>query len=183
MADAEQPYILSIADADIDLLHRKLDLVRLPDELDGAGWEYGVPLADVGRLLARWKEGFDWRAAEARINEIPQFTRNIDVDGFGTLDVHYIHQKSLVKNAIPLLFLHGWPGHFLEVRKLLPLLTSVSSDHPSFHVVAPSLPNFGFSEAPSKPGFRGIHYAEVRVSTVLALHKASSLRCFRWRTN
>lgn len=61
------------------------------------------------------------------------------------------------------------PGHFLEVRKLLPLLTEASPDHPSFHVVAPSLPNFGFSEAAKKPGFRGDQYAEVVHKLMLAL--------------
>lgn len=61
------------------------------------------------------------------------------------------------------------PGHFLEVRKLLPLLTEASPDHPSFHVVAPSLPNFGFSEAATKRGFRGDQYAEVVNKLMLAL--------------
>lgn len=104
---AEQPFKVSVSDADLDLLHRKLELVRLPDELEEAGWEYGAPLADVKRLVGRWKDGFDWRKAEAAINEFPQFTRDIDVDGFGTLNIHYIHQRSAVANAIPLLFVHG----------------------------------------------------------------------------
>ncbi|OBZ72742.1 putative epoxide hydrolase [Grifola frondosa] len=154
----EHPFKLSVLQTDIDNLHKKLDIARLPDELDDAGWEYGVPLADVTRLLAHWKDGFDWRKAEAEINELPQFTRDIDVDGFGTLNIHYVHQQSAAQNAIPLLFIHGWPGHFLEVRKLLPLLTHASPDHPSFHVVAPSLPNFGFSEGPSKKGFSLTQY-------------------------
>lgn len=91
----------------------------------------------------------------------------------------YIHQKSSVDNAVPPLFVHGCksqygrgsmqhltqsptgPGHFLEVRKMLPILTAVSSDHPSFHGVALSLPGFGFSEAPEKKGFAGPRFAEV----------------------
>ncbi|OBZ71114.1 putative epoxide hydrolase [Grifola frondosa] len=170
MSDAtEQPFKLSIPDSELDLLRRKLDLARLPDELDEAGWEYGVPLADIRRLLARWKDSFDWRKAEAAMNEFPQFTRNIEVDGFGTLNIHYIHQKSTVENAVPLLFVHGWPGHFLEVRKMLPLLTTVSPVHPSFHVVALSLPGYGFSEAPKKKGFAGDQYAEVANKLMLAL--------------
>ncbi|OBZ71438.1 putative epoxide hydrolase [Grifola frondosa] len=170
MSDAtEQPFKLSIPDSELDLLRKKLDLARLPDELDEAGWEYGVPLADIRRLLARWKDGFDWRKAEAAINEFPQFTRNIEVDGFGTLNIHYVHRKSTVENAVPLLFVHGWPGHFLEVRKMLPLLTTVSPDHPSFHVVALSLPGYGFSEAPKKKGFAGGQYAEASNKLMLAL--------------
>ncbi len=175
----ERPFTLSVPDADLELLRKKLDLVRFPDELDGAEWHYGAPLADVKRLVARWKDGFNWRDAEARINTLPMFTRDIDVDGFGTLNIHYVHQKSELKDAIPLLWVHGCkcrmpcacynhvdcvvlgPGHFLEGRKLLPLLTSSSPDYPSFHVVMISLPGFGFSEAPKKPGFAGRQYAEV----------------------
>nr|VWO97451.1 BTP domain-containing protein [Ganoderma boninense] len=97
------------------------------------------------------------------------FTRDIDVDGFGTLNVHYVHQTSEVKGAIPLLFVHGWPGHFLEVKKVLPLLTAGGDDQPSFHVVTPSLPGFGFSEAPHKPGFKGPQYAELLNKLMLSL--------------
>ena len=102
-----QPFTLSVPDADLELLRKKLDITRFPDEVEGAGWDYGVPLADVQRLVARWKDGYDWRAAEAKINEIPQYTTDVGVDGFGTLNVHFVHQRSEVKNAIPLLFVHG----------------------------------------------------------------------------
>ena len=104
---AEQPFTLAVPDTDLELLHKKLDLVRFPDELHGAGWDYGVPLADIKRLVTRWKDGFDWRAAEAGINRIPQYTQDIKVDGFSVLNIHYVHLKSTVKNAVPLLFLHG----------------------------------------------------------------------------
>ena len=103
----ETAFKLHVPQADLDLLHQKLALTRLPDELEGAGWDYGVPLAEVKRLVARWKEGFDWRAAEDKINELPMFTRDIEVEGFGTLNMHYVHQRSTVAGAIPLLFCHG----------------------------------------------------------------------------
>ncbi|KAI1794408.1 epoxide hydrolase [Ganoderma leucocontextum] len=167
--NAEKPFTLAISDADIEHLRRTLELARFPDELDGAGWDYGAPLADVKRLAAHWKRGFDWRKAETEINKLPMFTRDIEVDGFGTLNVHYVHQVSGVKGAIPLLFVHGWPGHFLEVKKLLPLLTAGGKDQPSFHVVAPSLPGFGFSEAPHTPGFKGQQYAELLNKLMLSL--------------
>lgn len=103
-----QPFTLAIPDADLDLLHKKLDLTRLPDELDDAGWTYGAPLADVRRLVARWKDGYNWRTHEAEINEtLQQFTRDIQVEGFETLNVHYVHQRSKVDGAVPLLFVHG----------------------------------------------------------------------------
>ncbi|KAH8077024.1 alpha/beta-hydrolase [Cristinia sonorae] len=166
---AEKSFKLAVPDTELDYLRKKLDLVRFPDELEDAGWQYGVPMDAVRRLTARWKEGFDWRAAEAKINELPQFTRDIEVEGFGTLNIHYVHQKTVAKNAIPLLFVHGWPGHFLEVSKLLPLLTSDTGDDPKFHVVALSLPGFGFSEAPKKKAFMMSHYAEVGHKLMLAL--------------
>ncbi|KAI0325055.1 alpha/beta-hydrolase [Cubamyces sp. BRFM 1775] len=169
MTSWAKPFTVDVPDADLELLRKKLELATFPDELENAGWEYGTPLEDVKRLTAHWKDAFDWRKAEKAINEIPQFTTDIEVDGFGSLNIHFVHQKSKVENAIPLLFVHGWPGHFLEVRKLLPILTSESPDHPSFHVVAPSLPGFGFSEAPSKPGFAGSQYAEVFNKLMLSL--------------
>lgn len=104
---SEKPFTLHVPDSDIEFLKKKLELTRLPDELDGAAWDYGTPLDDVKRLLARWKDGFDWRASEVAINKLPQFTRDIEVDNFGTLNIHYVHQKSQVENAIPLLFVHG----------------------------------------------------------------------------
>ncbi|KAI0747811.1 epoxide hydrolase [Daedaleopsis nitida] len=169
MSSSAQPFTLSVPDADLDLLRKKLELVRFPDELEGVGWDYGVPLADVKRVIAHWRNGFDWRAAEAKINQLPMYTQDIEVEGHGSLNIHFVHQKSESPNAIPLLFVHGWPGHFLEVRKLLPLLTASSPDHPSFHVVAPSLPGFAFSEAPHKPGFAGYQYAETLNKLMVSL--------------
>ncbi|KAH9942182.1 alpha/beta-hydrolase [Epithele typhae] len=166
---AETPFTIAVPEADIELLHKKLDLARFPDELEGAEWAYGAPLADIKRLAAHWRNGFDWRKAEAAINTIPMFTRDIEVEGFGTLNLHYIHRKSDVKNAIPLLFVHGWPGHFLEVEKMLPILTGSSPDLPSFHVVAPSLPGFGFSKAVKKPGFKSSQYGELFNKLMLSL--------------
>ncbi|KAJ7447329.1 Alpha/Beta hydrolase protein [Mycena galericulata] len=167
---SETPFKIAIPDATIHRLHQKLELTDLPDELDGAGWEYGVPLADVKRLVSRWRGGYDWRQHEAQLNAaLPQFTRPIPVDGHGTLAIHYVHQRSEVAGAIPLLFVHGWPGSFLEARKIIPLLTEKSGDHPSFHVVALSLPGFGFSEGPSTKGFDMAQYAEVGNKSMLAL--------------
>ncbi|TFK93141.1 alpha/beta-hydrolase [Polyporus arcularius HHB13444] len=165
----ERPYSISIPHSELDFLKKKLELTRFPDELEGAAWNYGAPLSDIKRLVGHWQDGYDWRKSEAALNKLPMFTRDIEVEGFGTLNIHYVHQKSDVAGAIPLLFAHGWPGSFLEVRKLLPLLSAGGPDHPSFHVVAPSLPGFGFSEGPSKPGFKGPQYAEVLNKLMLAL--------------
>ncbi|KZV68201.1 alpha/beta-hydrolase [Peniophora sp. CONT] len=168
---SEQSFTISVPDAQLDLLKRKLELTRLPDELEGAGWDYGVPRADVERILGRWKDGYDWRAEEAALNkDLPMFTRDIAVEGHGPLNVHYVHQKSAVAGAIPLLFVHGWPGSFIEVRKILPLLvTPDDSTAPAFHLVALGLPGYGFSKAAKKPGFGPNQMAETGHKLMLAL--------------
>lgn len=103
----ETPFTINIPDDHLAALKQKLELTTFPDELEGAGWDYGVPLADVKRLVAYWKDGFDWRKQEQKLNELPHFTRDVSVDGYGSLNIHYVHQKSEVKDAIPLLFVHG----------------------------------------------------------------------------
>ncbi|KAK0468866.1 Alpha/Beta hydrolase protein [Armillaria novae-zelandiae] len=170
MAPSETPFKISIPDEKLKLLQQKLALVTFPDELEDSGTKYGASLKDIQRLVARWKDGFDWRAQEAALNaELPQFTRDIEVENFGVLNIHYVHKKSEVEGAVPLLFVHGWPGSFIEVRKILPLLTASSSEHPSFHVVALSLPGYGFSEASKKQNFKLAQYAEVANKLMLAL--------------
>jgi pimeloyl-ACP methyl ester carboxylesterase len=85
------------------------------------------------------------------MNKLPNYSTPISVDGFGTLDIHFVYQKSGVKNAIPLLFCHGWPGSFMEVTKMLPLLKG-GDGRPAFDIVAPSLPNYCWSEGVKKVG-------------------------------
>lgn len=100
-------YQINVPDAQIERLHKKLDLATFPDELESADqWKYGSPLTDIKRLTEAWKT-FDWRKAEAKLNQLPQFMTSIKPDGFDPIDIHYIYQPSTVKNAIPLLFCHG----------------------------------------------------------------------------
>ncbi|KAG2342081.1 alpha/beta-hydrolase [Suillus weaverae] len=167
---SETPFQINVPDEKLTTLRATLELATFPDELEDAGWKYGPPLADMKRLTERWRNEYDWRKYEKEINEeLPMFTRDIDVDGFSTLNIHYVHKKSESVDAIPLLFCHGWPGSFLEVSKILPLLTASAPEHPSFHVVALSLPGFGFSEAPRKQGFGINQYAEVAHKLMIAL--------------
>jgi len=143
-----RPYTIHVPDAKIQRLKQKLAVFDLPDEVpDVEPWSRGAPLADIQRLARYWADGFDWRKAEARLNkQLTQFTTEIDVDNYGTYDVHFVHQRSSHNNAIPLLFVHGWPGSFIEVTKILPLLVGGDGkDQPAFHVVVPSLVDFGFS--------------------------------------
>ena len=145
------PFKIAISDTKIRRLKEKLALTDFPDEVSGPEpWERGSPLADVKRLALYWQQEFDWRKAEAHLNAFPQYTAKIGVDGFDTYDVHFIHQVSIIGNAIPLLFIHSWPGSFIEVTKILPQLVKGGEDSPAFHVVAPCLIDFGFSSASKK---------------------------------
>ncbi|RDW88354.1 hypothetical protein BP6252_00386 [Coleophoma cylindrospora] len=169
MADIKT-FNISVSESSIDILKQKLSLATFPDELDEAAWDYGTPLTDVKRLTKYWLEKYDWRTHEEKLNKMPQFITPIPVDGFGELDIHFVHQKSEVEHAIPLLFIHGWPGSFHEVEKILPLLTNTKcGEEPAFHVVAPSLPNFGFSGTVRKRGFRIPQYAETCHKLMLKL--------------
>lgn len=160
------PFKIDIPQTRIDKLKQKLSLAEFPDELPNAGWDMGCPLSDIKRLAKAW-ETFDWRSAEASLNQHPHFHTSIEIENFETLDIHFIHQKSEDPNAIPLLFVHGWPGSFIEVLKILPLLQK--SSNPGFHVIAPSLPNYGFSQGVSKRGFGLAQYAETCNKLMLQL--------------
>jgi pimeloyl-ACP methyl ester carboxylesterase len=180
MADIE-PFTISIPDSDIADLKTRLSLARFPNELDSAAWDYGAPLADVQRLTSYWKDKFDWRRAEQKLNALPNFRTTITVQGFEPLKIHFLHRRSPVANAVPLLFVHGWPGSFIEVTKMLDELALASSSRPestgskitaaapAFHIVAPSLPNFGFSEGPTRKGFAITQYAEACHKLMLQL--------------
>jgi hypothetical protein len=99
---------IKVPDQQLELLKKKLELVTFPNELEEAQWDYGAPLADIKRLVSYWQDKFDWRAHEAAINAaLPQFTMDVPVDGFEKINIHFVHQKSSVENAIPLIFVHG----------------------------------------------------------------------------
>lgn len=106
--DAPTPYRISIQNSQLEDLRQRLQLTRFPDELDNVAWDYGAPLSDIKRLTAYWKDGYDWRKHEAALNaELPQFTLDIAVANFGSLNIHFVHKKSDVPGAIPLCFVHG----------------------------------------------------------------------------
>ena len=159
-----KPYKINVSQLRIEELRQRLALSKFPSQLDGPDlWGYGTPVNEVQRLAKYWRDGFNWRKAEAKINMLPNFMTSIFVEGFGDLDIHFVHQPSSNTNAVPLLFCHGWPGSFLEVSKLLPLLKD------DFHVVAPSVPNFGFSSGVTKAGFTFSQYAETINKLMLKL--------------
>ncbi|XP_044717720.1 alpha/beta hydrolase fold domain-containing protein [Hirsutella rhossiliensis] len=169
MSSQVEPFRIEVPDSAIQRLKEKLAASTFADEVDFSDdWNYGAPLADVKRLAAYWRQGFDWRAHEAKLNELPQFQTRVAVEGFGELNIYLVHKRSSQPGSIPLLFCHGWPGSFVEVNKILPLLTEADQG-PSFHVVAPSLPNFGFSDGVIKRGFGIPQYAETLHKVMLKL--------------
>ena len=110
---SETPFQISVPDDALALLRRKLSDARFPDEIDDVGWDYGVPLSDLKRLVNKWKDSYDWRDHERELNKLPMFTCDIEVEGFGALNIHYVHQRSEVQGAIPLLFVHGCTSHVI----------------------------------------------------------------------
>jgi hypothetical protein len=156
-----KPFKINVEDSVLADLKTRLNMARFPQELElpkGKEWSYGTPQRAVMELTEYWKTQFDWRKVEAELNEsLPQFIASLDAGApHGALDIHFVHKRSKNAHAIPLIFIHGWPGNFTEVRllfmhgglmtkcdfqvsKILELLTNPTDpENPSFHVVAPS---------------------------------------------
>jgi pimeloyl-ACP methyl ester carboxylesterase len=166
MADAEiRPFRVDIPQADLDDLQDRLARTRWANELPPEptedrvrnspvppGWEYGVPLDYVQRLVAYWRDGYDWRAWEARINSHPQFTTEIDGQ-----NVHFLHVRSPEPEATPLILTHGWPCSCVEYLDLIGPLTDPRAyggdPADAFHVVVPDLPGFAFSGPTTEKGW------------------------------
>jgi pimeloyl-ACP methyl ester carboxylesterase len=154
------PFTVSIADAALADLNRRLEQTRWPDEVGEGAWEFGMPRKVLREVVAYWRDHFDWRASERRLNALPQFT--IEIDG---RIVHYVHVKGADSESAPLLLTHGWPGSFVEMYRIIPLLTDPSNNGltglRSFDVIVPSLPGFGFSQAPDGPGTNSCAVASI----------------------
>lgn len=147
-----RPFTIGIAQDELDDLQRRLARTRFAQELPDAGWDYGVPLDYVSRLVEYWKNGYDWRAWENKLNAYPQFTTEIDEQ-----NIHFLHVRSPEPDAFPLLLTHGWPGSIVEFLDVIEPLTNprAHGGDPSaaFHLVIPSLPGFGFSGHTTEKGW------------------------------
>lgn len=146
-----KPFEVQLDQATLDDLKQRLAQTRWPDQVRAAGWEYGTELGYLRELAAYWQNDFDWRAQERRINAFEQF--RAEIDGFG---IHFIHQRGKGSNPLPVVMLHGWPSSFVQMLKIIPLLTDPAAHGgdaaDSFDVVVPSLPGYGFSDRPSEAG-------------------------------
>jgi epoxide hydrolase len=147
-----RPFRIEVPQADLDDLRQRLARTRWPDELPGVGWSRGVPLGYIKDLAHYWANGFDWRGQEAKLNELPQFTTEIDGQ-----NVHFVHFRSPEPGALPLIVCHGYPGSVVEFMNIIGPLTDPASyggnAADAFHVVAPSLPGFGFSTPVRESGW------------------------------
>jgi microsomal epoxide hydrolase len=151
-SDAVVPFTIHVPDEVLADLKHRLSHPRFPDELPGAAWDYGTNLAYLRELVAYWRDRFDWRAQERRLNRVPQFKTNVD-----GLDIHFAHRRSAVPGALPLVMIHGWPGSFVEFLNISEYLADPAAHggrpEDAFHVVAVSLPGYGFSDKPRDRGF------------------------------
>jgi microsomal epoxide hydrolase len=152
MATAAKSFRLQVSDREIEDLRERIARTRLPDRPPGEPWAYGTEVDYLSGLLDHWRNGFDWRAQEARLNAFPQF--KVPLDG---IDVHFLHVPGKGPRPYPLLLSHGWPGSVFEFLEIIPRLTDPASfggdPADAFTVVAPSLPGYGLSFAPGQQRF------------------------------
>jgi len=160
--DAIVRFRINVSDTTLKDLNERLARTRFPSEIEQSGWEYGTNLAYLKELVTYWRTKYDWRAQERKLNQLPQYTTTID----GVV-IHFVHQRSSQANAIPLVMIHGWPGSFFEFSKVIgPLTEPTAFGGPAadaFHVVAISLPGYGFSGKPRSPG-----YSPARIARIVA---------------
>jgi pimeloyl-ACP methyl ester carboxylesterase len=152
MKKTPEPFTLQVPDAALADLRERLARTRFPDQAPGEPWAYGTDVGWMRDFVAYWRDRFDWRAEEARLNALPQF--KVPLHG---IDLHYLHVPGRGPDPFPLLLSHGWPGSVFEFLDLIPRLTDPArfGDDPAdaFTVVAPSLPGYGLSFAPGQPRF------------------------------
>ena len=153
------PFQVDVPEDFLADLRSRLERVRWPDEIPGGGWTYGTDLTYMRDLVAYWRDGYDWRAEEAGLNALPQFT--VPVAG---IDLHFVHAEGTGPDPLPLLLAHGWPGSFYEFHRIIPMLTDPArfggDPADAFTVVAPSLPGYGFSFRPGQARFGVAEMAE-----------------------
>ncbi|KAH7420011.1 epoxide hydrolase domain-containing protein [Cadophora sp. MPI-SDFR-AT-0126] len=151
------PFKISVSDDLLSFITQRVSTARLPPGINLSAseeWSHGVPTPIMSQLQQYWVKKYDWRAVEARINShLKMFTLPINHEG-EDLTIHFVHHRSSREGAIPLLFQHGWPGNFLEVEKIIDELVEPKEEgRQAYHVVAPSLPGFVFSDMSKRADF------------------------------
>ena len=141
-SDDIRPFTVDVPETVLDDLRERLARTRWPDQIPGSGWDYGTDLAYLQDLCDTWQNEFDWRAQEARFNRWPHFLTDIEGQ-----QIHFIHARSDNPDALPLIITHGWPGSVAEFLDVIEPLRE------NFHVVAPSLPGYGWSGVTTEAGW------------------------------
>ncbi len=144
---------IDVPESELFELRQRLHRTRWPEQATTGGWEQGIPLDYTQELCAYWADRYDWRRCESELNALPQFRTGLDGGGDDTVDVHLIHVRSPHAGALPLLLTHGWPGSVVEFLDVVTALTDPPDPADAFHVVAPSLPGYGFSGKPTGTGW------------------------------
>lgn len=161
-----EPFRVEVPEADLDDLRERLARTRWPDHETVDDWSQGIPLHYLREVCEYWATSYDWRATEARLNALPQFTTVID-----GLPVHFVHLRSPVPEAQPLVLTHGWPGSIIEFLDVLGPLADPAAyggdPRDAFHVVCPSLPGYGFSGKPERSGW-GVSRIAAAWATLMA---------------
>jgi microsomal epoxide hydrolase len=160
MADKPTPFSLHVGDDVLADLKSRLTRVRWPDEVPDNHWKYGTDLPYLQSLVDYWRDGYEWRKHEARLNAFKQY--KVKLAG---IDVHFIREEGKGPKPMPLLISHGWPGSVHEFHKIIPMLTDPArfrgDPADAFTVIAPSLPGYTFSFTPNQPRFSIEQIAEV----------------------
>ncbi|MCG2621294.1 epoxide hydrolase [Arthrobacter sp. I2-34] len=144
------PFRFVFAPGEVQRLRQRIDLTRWPEPFEAPDWSYGTDPDYLRELVAYWRDGFDFAAAEERLNALPNFRTEID-----RLPVHHIHLRAEDADAVPVLLLHGWPGSVVEFLDVIPRLArprEAGEEAAAFHVVAPSLQGYAGSPGASRPG-------------------------------
>ncbi|MBT5007115.1 MAG: alpha/beta fold hydrolase, partial [Halieaceae bacterium] len=151
MTASIRPFQIAIEDTALEDLHKRISSTRWPDSETCKGWDQGIPLEYSRELAQYWVKDYDWRRCETMLNNWPNYMASIDGQ-----DIHFIHRTSTHANALPLIISHGWPGSVIEFHKIIDALAQPEQyggdPADAFHVVAPSLPGFGFSSKPTTTG-------------------------------
>src|SRR2546423_5885298 len=157
-ADVIKPFRVHFPDEALADLKHRVAATRWPDKEIVTDQSQGVQLATVQKLARYWATDYNWRKVEAKLNALPQFTTEID-----GVDIHFIHVRSKLPNALPVIVTHGWPGSIIEQLKIIDPLTNPTAHGASasdaFDVVIPSLPGYGFSGKPTATGWDPIRTA------------------------
>jgi len=168
MSRAIEPYRIAVPDEAIADLRRRLAATRFPDQIPGTGWDYGAELSYLKDLVRSWKDEFDWRAQEERLNALDHYTTEADGQR-----IHFVHARSKHDDAFPLVISHGWPGTVVEFLDVIGPLVDPEAHgghrRDAFHVVCPSLPGYGFSEPTKTRGWDVHRMAEAFIELMARL--------------